>query len=183
MKSIIFWTSIGLNKKNILRNLNQIIHVVEDSLLITLLVSMILLASSQIVLRNFLEIGIIWADPLLRVLVLWTGLIGATIASRDNKHIRIDLISRFFNKRVHLASQVFIGLFTSTVCAIIAWHGSRWVYMDFKDQLTGFADLPSWILEAIIPIAFGLIAIRYMIHSICWLGMFIRCDEQGNCPP
>jgi len=142
---------------------------------------MILLSTSQIVLRNFFDSGIIWIDPLLRVLVLWTGLIGATVASRENKHIRIDLISRFFGKKLHLAIQVFIGLFTSIICAIIAWHGSRWLLMDYQDGLISFANLPSWVLEIIIPVAFGLIAIRYLMHSLCWLLMYFRFDQRMDC--
>ena len=150
-------------------------------MLISLLISMILLSSGQIVLRNFFDIGIIWIDPLLRVLVLWTALVGATVASRENKHIRIDLISRLFTKRFHLGIQVFIGLFTASICAIIAWHGSRWVLMDYQDKLTSFSGLPSWVMEVIIPIAFGLIAIRYLMHSFCWLGMFLNFNTGENC--
>jgi len=159
---------------------NRTIQLLEDSLLITLLVSMILLSSGQIVLRNFFDIGIIWIDPLLRVLVLWTALIGATVASRQNKHIRIDLISRIFSKKMHLVIQVFIGFFTSIVCAIIAWFGSQWVLMDYQDNLTGFADIPSWMLEIIIPIAFGLIATRYFMLSIIWIGLFFHFDEEKD---
>ncbi len=165
-----------------LKSLNRAIHLLEDSLLISLLVSMILLASGQILLRNFFDMGIIWVDPLLRVLVLWTGLIGATVASRENKHIRIDLLSRFISKRLHLITQVFIGLFTASVCAIISWYGAGWVIMDYQDKLTGFAGLPSWVLEVIIPIAFGLIAVRYLIHSLCWALMFLHLtDDEESC--
>ena len=164
-----------------MKKFNRTIHLLEDSLLISLLISMILLSSGQIVLRNFFDIGIIWIDPLLRVLVLWTALIGATVASRENKHIRIDLISRLFSKKFHLGIQVFIGLFTFSVCAIIAWYGAQWVLLDYQDKLTSFSGLPSWALEIIIPVAFGLIAIRYLMHSICWLGMFLRFNEGENC--
>ncbi len=164
-----------------MKSLNRSIHLLEDSLLIALLVTMIFLSSGQIMLRNFFDIGIIWIDPLLRVLVLWTALIGATVASRKNKHIRIDLISRFFGKRTHLFIQVFVGIFTSLVCTIIAWHGAKWVLLDYQDKLTGFSGLPSWVLEVIVPIAFGLIALRYLIHSICWLVMFIRNMDGENC--
>jgi len=156
-----------------MRVLVQTIRFIEDSLLITLLVTMIVLASGQIALRNFFEIGILWIDPLLRVLVLWTGLIGATIASRENKHIRIDLLSPYFKKRAHMAMQSFVALFTTLVCGVIAWHGGRWVFMDYQDNLTAFSGLPSWVLEVIIPVAFGLIAIRYFIHSVRWLKMFL----------
>ncbi len=159
---------------------NQTIHLLEDSLLITLLVSMILLSSGQIVLRNFFDVGIIWIDPLLRVLVLWTALIGATVASRKNKHIRIDLISRVFSKKAHLVIQVFVGFFTAAVCAIIAWFGAQWVLMDYQDRLKGFADVPSWMLEIIIPVAFGLIAIRYFLLSIFWIELFFHFDEKKD---
>ncbi len=183
-----YWSSLensnsGLfffNQSTILKVINKTIHLLEDSLLITLLVSMILLSSGQIIFRNFFDFGIIWIDPLLRVLVLWTALIGATVASRENKHIRIDLISRFFSKKLHLIIQVFVGFFTATVCAIIAWFGAQWVLLDYQDKLTSFSGLPSWVLEIIIPLAFGLIAIRYLMHSICWLGLFFHFNEEEN---
>ena len=147
-------------------------------LLIGLLIGMILLASGQIMLRNFFDTGFVWIDPLLRVLVLWSGLIGATVASRDNKHIRIDLLSRYFHKRIHLGLQVLVGLFTSIVCIIIAWYGAKWVQMDYQDQLLAFANLPSWVLELIIPLAFALIALRYLTHSLRWLIMLLNFKDQ-----
>ena len=96
--------------------------------------------------------------------------------------VRSPLISRLFSKRVHLFIQIFIGLFTASVCGVIAWHGARWVLQDYQDSLTAFQGLPSWALEIIIPLAFGLIALRYLLHSFCWLGMFMRYDESpGKC--
>ncbi len=163
-----------------MKHFNRLIHLIEDSLLIGLLMAMILLSCSEIVLRNVFDGGIIWVDPLLRVLVLWAGLIGATVASRDNKHIRIDLISRLFSKRVHLVIQIFVGLFTAFVCGVIGWHGARWVQQDYADGLTAFQGLPSWLLEIIIPIAFGLIAVRYLMHSLCWFGMLLHYDEEPD---
>ncbi|MDJ0833635.1 MAG: TRAP transporter small permease [Gammaproteobacteria bacterium] len=156
----------------------RFIHILEDSLLIGLLMSMILLASGQIILRNFFDTGFVWIDPLLRVLVLWTGLIGATIASRDNRHIRIDLVCRYLQKRLRLIIQVVVGLFTTVVCAIIAWYGAQWVQMDYQDQLVAFAGLPSWVMELIIPLAFALIALRYLFHSLRWLGMLLHDNGQ-----
>ena len=157
------------------------IYLLEDWLLIGLLVSMITLASGQILLRNLFDFGVIWIDPLLRLLVLWAGMIGATVASRDNRHIRIDLLSRFIPKRTHIALQCLIGLFAFVVCAIIAWYGAGWVLLDYRDGISSFSGLPSWALEIIIPFAFGVIALRYLGHSYCWLMMFIRFDEQRGC--
>ncbi len=79
-----------------MRRLIDRLHRAEDGLLALLLAVMIVLAGTQILMRNLFDSGFVWIDPLLRVLVLWFGLIGATVATRHNKHIRIDLLSTLF---------------------------------------------------------------------------------------
>ena len=64
-----------------LKGLLHKIHCIEDSILALLLFGMIVLSTSQIFLRNIFDSGIIWADPLLRVMVLWIGLLGALAAT------------------------------------------------------------------------------------------------------
>lgn len=157
-----------------MRVLIKTVHRIEDVLLIVLLSSMIALASTQILLRIFFEFGLIWAEPLLRVMVLWLGLTGATVASRHNKHIHIDILTRFFSKNLYLFVQTFVGLFTAWICFLIAWHGARWVQMDYVDEMTGLGGIPSWMLEIIIPISFAVIGIRYFIFSMRWGSLCYR---------
>ena len=64
---------------------------VENGLIAVLVLAMVLLAGAQILLRNLFGTGIEWADPLLRALVLWTAMLGALAAARDDKHIGLDL--------------------------------------------------------------------------------------------
>ena len=73
----------------------QFFHLLEEGLLVLLMGLIIALAFSQIILRNFLSHSIWWADPLIRHLVLWASFLGATIATRKNQHIKIDIIFRF----------------------------------------------------------------------------------------
>ena len=75
------------------------IRFIESGLLVLLLSSMILLAAYQVIARNFFDTGLLWGDALVRVLVLWVTFIGATIASRNDEHIRIDLLTRFTGER------------------------------------------------------------------------------------
>ena len=157
-----------------MRVLVKSVHRFEDFLLVVLLSSMILLASTQILLRNLFEFGLVWADPLLRIMVLWLGMIGATVASRDNRHIHIDLVSHFFSKTAYLLVQTFVGQFTSWVCLLVAWYGAHWVRLDFVDGLTGILGIPAWAFEIIIPITFALIGIRYFLFSLRWGSLYLR---------
>ena len=157
-----------------MRLLVKAVHRVENVLLVALLSSMILLATTQILLRILFDFGLIWADPLLRVMVLWLGLVGATVASRHNKHIHIDALTRFFSKNLYLGVQTFVGQFTAWVCIIIGWHGAQWVQLDYVDGLTGLGGIPAWMLEIIIPISFTVIGIRYFLFSIRWGSLCYR---------
>ena len=150
------------------------LHRAEDALLVALLGLMIVLASTQILLRNFFDSGIVWIDPILRVLVLWLGLIGATVATRDNKHIRIDLLSQIFKRNTHRLIQSLVGQICAWTCLVIAWHGMKWIQLDYVDGLISFAGIPAWMLEIIVPLSFALIGLRYFIMSVCWLQLYLR---------
>ena len=141
-----------------------IIHRLEDSLLAILLLSMLFLACAQIVLRNVFDAGLLWADPLLRNMLLWIALLGATAASRDNRHITVDVLTRVLPIWVRKQTRVFTSLFTATVTALIAYHGARFAYIEFESNQSVVAGIPVWVFEGIIPIAFALITLRYLIH-------------------
>ena len=149
-----------------MRTLLHKLHQFEDGLLVFLLGIMIVLASTQIALRNLFDYGLVWADPLLRVMVLWLGLIGASVATRESKHIQIDLLTRFFNQKSLLLLHTVTNQFSAWVCLIIAWSGATWIRFDYIDEVPGIYGIPAWMLEIIIPIAFALIGIRFLIQSV-----------------
>ncbi len=59
----------------------KLMNFIEDSLLVVILSSMIILAVYQIISRNLFSEGVVWIDPLLRILVLWVGQAGAGVLS------------------------------------------------------------------------------------------------------
>lgn len=133
----------------------------EDFILALLLGGMILLASTQILLRNVFDSGLTWADPLLRVMVLWLGLLGALAASRGNRHIVIDVLGPFMGPVNKRRAAVVTHAFTAIVCVAISWFATQFVISEHATSLTGALGIPIWILEAVIPLAFGLMGLRY----------------------
>ncbi|MDP6265026.1 MAG: TRAP transporter small permease subunit, partial [Pseudomonadales bacterium] len=73
----------------------RVIHLIEDSALVISLLTMMTVAVVQIALRNFFDSGMFWADSFVRILVLWVALLGAMVATRENNHIKIDVLSRY----------------------------------------------------------------------------------------
>ena len=126
---------------------------------------MIFLAFLQIVLRNLADISIDWGDPMLRILVLWLALAGAIAATRDDNHIRIDILSRLLPKGLGGTIKFLTELFSSFVCGVIAWHSFLFVDMERQDGSIAFSNIPTWTLELILPIGFGVMALRFLINS------------------
>ena len=160
--------------KSVLERLGGILAAVEDGILVSLLTVMIGLASTQILLRNLWDTSIGWGDPLLRVTVMWVGLLGAMAASRDDNHITIDLVSRFLEGRAEAATRIITGLVSAVVCTALAWHGMRFVLFEREDQAIAFASVPAWMCELIIPVAFGIMALRFLTGVLAQLVPAVR---------
>jgi TRAP-type C4-dicarboxylate transport system permease small subunit len=148
----------------LLQSIRQNILRFEELMTAVLLGGMILLAGSQILLRNLFDSGLIWADPTLRIMVLWLALLGAIVATRENRHIRIDLLSHYLPKPAQAVVSVINNLFSAFVCGVIAWHSARFVFIEWQEGSKLFGSLPSWVGEIIIPIGFGIMCMRFMIN-------------------
>lgn len=137
---------------------------IENGLIAILVLAMVLLAGAQIVLRNFFETGFGWADPLLRAMVLWTAMLGALAAARDDKHIGLDVLAHFVHGRAQRALRLITLLFAAAISATLAWYGYGLVQLDYGGS-NAIAGIPSWLIEAIIPLGFGLLAIRFALRA------------------
>ncbi len=150
----------------ILDTLNTWIARVETVMIVIILTVMILLAFLQVLLRNFFDQGLLWGDILLRHLVLWVGFIGASLATRDEKHISIDLFGRFLHGNskniIHLITN-FFSVFVSYLLTDASW------YFVMDEKMAGttiFSDIPVWYFQIIIPVGFGLITLRFLLLGI-----------------
>lgn len=149
-----------------------VLHRIEDGILALLLGTMVLVASAQILLRNLIDWNLGWGDPLVRLLVLWVGLLGALAASRENRHIAIDILSHLLPQRLRSATQMVNSLFVSAVCGLVAWHAAGFILEERADATRGLLNLPEWMLHMVVPFGFGLIAIRYLLLA------FVRGSES-----
>ena len=157
------------SNKSFLERSQTIINLVEDSILVGLLLLMIVLSVLQIFLRNFFGGGIVWSEVLVRVLVLWVGLIGAMVASRQGNHINIDIMNRYLSGRAKFIVQFVVELFTALICIVVAYYSLKFVQIEFAYGSESFAKVPTWLCESIIPFAFMVISLRYFL--LCFINL------------
>jgi TRAP-type C4-dicarboxylate transport system permease small subunit len=142
-------------------------RAIETFLLALTLGAMIMLAAAQIVLRNFGSGGIDWADEALRLLVLWVAMLGAVAASREQRHVSIDALSRYLPRGMHPWTSFLVEVFTAGVCLALAWFS--WLFVAdsrmAEDMVLG-GRVPAWTVQSILPMGFFLMGYRYTFSSV-----------------
>jgi TRAP-type C4-dicarboxylate transport system permease small subunit len=150
----------------LLDRLDKAGRLVENVFLVGLLSSMMLLSVAQIIAREVFETGFYWSGGLVKIMVLWLAMVGAVAACRENRHIRIDAISHLLSDRAVAIARVVVDLFAAGVCALVGWHAWRYVKLEMEWQDTVLIDIPSWIVHAIVPLAFGLLSYRFLVGVV-----------------
>lgn len=141
-------------------------HRLENGALVLALAVMIGLAFTQIVLRNVAGTGLYWADGVLRYLVLWIGLLGAMIATRERNHISVDIVGYVLPARSRAMVRILTDGFSFLVCAVLSVSSIVFILNERIDQLKAFARIPAWIAELILPVSFLVMSLRFLAFVI-----------------
>lgn len=124
------------------------------------------MAFVQVILRNFFDYSILWADIFSRHLILWVGFIGASLATYENKHINIDVLSRFLSPKKKQLSTIFTRLFSAIICILLAKASYVFIADERAAGSTLFWGIPVWIFMSIIFIGFVVISFRFILQAI-----------------
>lgn len=161
------------NPVHLFMALDRLIAEVEKFLLSVMLMAMLFLSFVQVILRDFFDSGISWSDVLVRYLVLWIGFLGASLATKDDRHLRIDTLSKIIPKKFIPVVEflVYFGsIIVSIFLTVAAYH-----YLLFSvesEKMVFSGAIPEWYLLVILPVGFGLIVFRYFIKLIEMLYRF-----------
>lgn len=142
----------------------RFLHRLEDGFLALLLASMIGLAVLQILLRNFGASSLIWIDPLLRIEVLWLGLLGAAAAARSGRHITIDVLEPVLRDPTKARLLRLANLAAAVICALVAWYSLQFVLLEMQYPTSAVLGFSTWHFQTVIPFSFALMATRFLLR-------------------
>ena len=161
-------------ERSLVERLDRYLGYFEGAILAAMLIAMMGLAVLQIVLREFFNSGLVWADEFINYLVLWVALVASIVAARSNKHLRIDAISQFVPERFAKFPRIVVDLFAAGVCAVIGWHAQRYIVLLFEFGDTRLGDVPAGYVFGLLPFAMYLMALIFTVQSIARLVDAIR---------
>lgn len=149
---------------NIITALDSALNKIEGALLVLLLSVMVLLSFLQVVLRNALGEGILWADVFLRHLVLWIAFLGASLAVSHHRHISIDALTRSMSLRWQRVVRTATNLFAAAMCAVLFDASRSFLQYEIEDGRILFLNVPEWYSQLIIPAGFALLAVHFLVR-------------------
>ncbi|MDH3252745.1 MAG: TRAP transporter small permease [Ignavibacteria bacterium] len=149
-----------------LRRFDRWLTHIEVAFLVVSLSAMVLLSFTQVVLRNLFDTGLVWADPIVRHLVLWGGFSAAAIAASEGRHIGIDALTKFLSSRIKAFSQILTNAFAAVICWVLA--DAAWTFLLSEKESGGeiVLSIPTWIAILIIPIGYMIMALHFLIRGV-----------------
>lgn len=151
----------------------------ENTALVVLLCGMMVLAVGQIVLREAFSTGFVWADELVKLMVLWLAMFGSIAAARDNRHIRIDALSHILPALAIKVTRIIVDLFAAAVCAVIGWQAYRYTQLEIEFGDSVLVDTPAWLAHVIVPIAFAVVSYRFLVLVLWQLYSLASGDDKA----
>jgi TRAP-type C4-dicarboxylate transport system permease small subunit len=151
---------------NVIRALDRFLVRIEEILLVVFLGAMVILAFTQVVLRNLFGTGMLWADPLVRHFVLWAGFLGGALATSADRHISVDALTRFLSPRLKAGTGVLTNLFAAIACFFLAQAAWAFVLSERTAGSSTVLDIPVWAAACIVPAGYGLMLLHFLVRAI-----------------
>ncbi|MFC1562983.1 TRAP transporter small permease, partial [candidate division KSB1 bacterium] len=114
--------------------------------------------------RNYFDGGFIWGDVFIRQMVLWLGLIGASFATKEKRHINIDIVSRILKDKSKHFVNILVSLISVYVCWLLLKASIDFVSAEKGFGTTIFTDTPAWLFQVVFPIAFSIMVFRFVLN-------------------
>ena len=164
----------------------------EDAILAIALLLMALIPVVELVGRTWFRTGIPGATEYLQHLTLWIGFLGAMLATREGKHLKVAVAMNRLPPRVSgvvdclgafISAAVCTSLFGASLELVVAEAPAlpSWTAKIIPDFVERWLDpfglfesgglttiggwIPIWVAEAVMPFGFAVMAIRFILHA------------------
>src|SRR5699024_5077616 len=119
-----------------------------------------------------------WAPQLSLVLLLWMAFIGASMATYARKHLTIDAVRKIVPTRFERAFNALSNLTAAALTAALFLLSYQYLLKRMGD-VPEPGSIPDWVKVASIPIAFGLITIRFTAYAVAeTVGAFLKVEPD-----
>lgn len=114
--------------------------------------------------------GYTWAEELALILLAWMAFLGASMATRVQRHIVVDALARAMPDKLAVYARALGLLITAVICLYVAALGYQAIFGPRGDLVSGeirpATGLPAWTITASVAFAFAFMGARFLIYAL-----------------
>jgi TRAP-type C4-dicarboxylate transport system permease small subunit len=162
----------------ILHRLDHLLAVVERTLIVLLLSGLLGLGLLQMLWRNLFAGGVLWADEFLRHVAVWLGVLGASLMTREQKHLRFDVLPQCLPSWCHPWCRLLTNLMAVLICALLCHAAWRFIQDERAAGTMLTCGIKTWVGQSIFPYGFLIMALRFLLQGLVTLQQLTQRTGQ-----
>ena len=131
-----------------------------------ILLGMVIIVTADIVLRNSVGSGLVWANEVSEYSLYLMTLLTAPWLLRRGQHVRLDIILTLVPARVAWLMEAVGDLLGFAVSVVLVRYGFAMTYDSWRLGAITIKNLvfPEWWLLAPLPVTFALLAVEFVFR-------------------
>jgi TRAP-type C4-dicarboxylate transport system permease small subunit len=153
--------------KGWLQKANERFLFIERALMLFFLILLCTGAFLQWFLRAFFSVGYIWMGDMVKYSMLWSGFLGACLATTRLEHFRIDIVRYIKNPTLKKAVRIVAYLMACLVFAIFTYATFEYLQTLIRtgDRST-YYDYPTWPFYLVVFYFYASSALRMALTAL-----------------
>ncbi len=152
------------------RFIGDIYNKIEEKIMVYSLLFTVVLIFYQIVMRHVFNNSSFWSEELARYIFMWQIWIGASTGMRDDKHIKIELLTSLLKEKGKIFMALLSNILLFAFCVFLVIKGFEYIsFVAGLNMETPALRIPFAIVYSCLPVssvAMGLRLIGTMINQM-----------------
>ena len=138
----------------------------ENAVVSTALFAMVLIPLAESVLRRVFHTGIPASTSIVQHMVLIVGMLGGAIAAREGRLLSLSTLGETsLHGRWRSVSRFFTSSVSASISGFLCVAAYQFVQTEHGAGKILAYGIPVWFVEWVLPLGFGAIAIRILLHA------------------
>lgn len=161
-----------------LENLAALVDRAVRWLVVLLVLALLTDVAASVVCRYVFVAPIMFSDQLAKLLMVWTGFLGASIAARKGAHISLGWLQSKLGRGARRALGVLALAVSIVFCAVVILSGYRYLSATFNLRDPMLFRMPLGFSYAAVPVGAALMLLQFLaLLPITILGEIDEADE------
>ena len=144
-----------------MKTLDKIVSKVEELITVVGLSAMTIITLVAVFFRYVLQSPIIWSEEAARYLMVWSTMLGISIATRQKAHLGIDIFVSMAPKKLQRALEIFSTLMMIVMFVFLTGISIVFIQSAIRTgNVSPMLRIPFYIIYLALPLGFGLSAVR-----------------------